>query len=39
MSDYIDENFDIDETDEYWDFDKLPCHQMTPHQNDINAVN
>lgn len=28
MSDYIDENFELDETDEYWGIGKLPCHEL-----------
>lgn len=30
MSDYVDENFENDETDEYWGQEKLPCHEMNP---------
>jgi hypothetical protein len=38
MSDYIDENFDFDETDEYYGVGKLPCHQLIPNNNDIKVV-
>ena len=38
MSDYIDENFENDETDEYWGHVKHPCHEMNPHLMDINLI-
>jgi hypothetical protein len=30
MSDYVDENFENDETDEFWDTERLPVHEMCP---------
>lgn len=38
MSDYVDENFENDETDEFWDTDRLPVHEMNPNLNDINMI-
>ena len=30
MSDYVDENFENDETDEFWDSERLPVHELFP---------
>ncbi len=38
MSDYVDENFENDETDEFWDTERLPVHEMCPNQNDMNLI-
>ena len=38
MSDYVDENFENDETDEFWDSERLPVHELFPNQNDVNKV-
>lgn len=38
MSDYIDENFDIDETDELWVQEKRVCHELNPNFNDIAMI-
>ena len=38
MSDYIDENFELDETDEYWGIGHLPCHQLQANTNDIRHL-
>lgn len=38
MSDYIDENFELDETDEYWGIGKLPCHELSANFNDIRYL-
>lgn len=38
MSDYIDENFELDETDEYWGIGHLPCHELQPNFNDIRYL-
>ena len=37
-SDYVDENFEEDETDEFWDFDRLPCHQLACNMNDLQII-
>ena len=39
MSDYIDENFEMDETDEYWGVQHNPCHELIAHVNDIKVLN
>lgn len=38
MSDYIDENFELDETDEYWGVSHLPCHELEANFNDIKHL-
>ena len=38
MSDYVDENFDNDETDEYWGVQRHPCHQLNAQINDIKQI-
>ncbi len=38
MSDYVDENFENDETDEFWDRERLPVHEMHPRLNDLNVI-
>lgn len=38
MSDYIDENFELDETDEYWGIGHLPCHELEANFNDIKFL-
>ena len=38
MSDYVDENFDNDETDEYWGIQRHPCHQLNAQINDIKQI-
>jgi hypothetical protein len=38
MSDYVDENFENDETDEFWDRERLPVHEMHPRLNDLNII-
>lgn len=38
MSDYVDENFENDETDEFWDSERLPVHEMLPRLNDLNII-
>ena len=38
MSDYVDENFEMDETDEYWGLNKNPCHEQKSIYNDIKKV-
>ena len=39
MSDYEDENFELDETDEHWGTEPLPCHELNAHLNDIKKKN
>ena len=39
MSDYIDENFEMDETDEHWCKEQLELKHVLPKQNDIEHVN
>ena len=34
----MDENFEEDETDEFWDFDRLPCHQLACNMNDLQII-
>ena len=38
MSDYIDENFELDETDELWGLEKRVCHELNPNCNDIVKI-
>ena len=38
MSDYIDENFELDETDEHWNKEQLLLKQIQPNKNDIKHV-
>lgn len=40
LSDYIDENFDLDETDELWGIQRQlnNCHMLQPNQNDIAQI-
>ena len=37
-SDYVDENFEIDETDELWGVSFGPCHQMNAKQNSTKVI-
>ena len=39
MSDYVDENFEIDETDEYWGLNKQEFRNFDPNTNDIIKIN
>lgn len=38
MSDYIDENFEMDETDEFWGVQKTICNSMDPKRNDLKMI-
>lgn len=38
MSDYIDENFELDETDEHWGSERNPCHQLLAQINHIKHI-
>jgi hypothetical protein len=39
LSDYIDENFDDDETDELWGgYTKMQCPQLKTNMNDIGVI-
>ena len=38
MSDYIDENFELDETDEYWGLVKQTCYELKAHANEIKKI-
>lgn len=40
LSDYIDENFDLDETDELWGIQSNMnrCHTLRPNQNNIAQI-
>lgn len=41
LTEYIDENFDIDETDELWGLQSKMnnCFQLNPNKNDIQKIN
>lgn len=38
MSDYIDENFELDETDEFWGAQRNNCHTLNAKVNDIKHI-
>ena len=38
LSEYIDENFELDETDEFMGLQKANCHLLRPNQNDIRQI-
>ena len=38
MSDYIDENFELDETDEFWGIEDHEPNQLIAQDNDFNII-
>lgn len=38
MSDYEDENFELDETDEYWGITRNKAHKLKANRNNIKII-